>query len=183
MLMPTEPSLRPAPADIVIAELMPADRAAIAFEFRRLGEQSRYQRFLAIKRELTAVELDRLTNIDHWHHEAVIARSPVPRAPIAIARYVRTDEFDTADIAIEVVDEWQRRGIGMALLLALRDRALGAGIRRFTATTLAGNLGALALIRRLGPYRVTGIDGDVLEIEIDLTPAAVAAAGTPAAAA
>jgi RimJ/RimL family protein N-acetyltransferase len=156
------------PTEIAISELTRADRAAIAFEFRRLGEQSRYQRFLAIKRELTPIELDRLTNIDHWHREALIARSPVPRAPIGISRYVRRDDFDAADIAIEVVDDWQRRGVGTALLLALRDRALAAGVRRFTATTLAGNEGARALLRQLGSYRVTAIDADVLELEVDL---------------
>jgi RimJ/RimL family protein N-acetyltransferase len=171
------------PSDVVISELTPADRAAITFSFSRLGNQSRYQRFLAVKRELAPSELDRMTSVDHWHHEALIARSPVPRAPIAIARYVRRDEFDTADIAIEVVDEWQRRGVGTALLLALRDRALAAGVRRFTATLLSSNKGVLALIRRLGPYRVTGIDGDVLEIEIDLKPAAVAPRRAHAAAA
>jgi RimJ/RimL family protein N-acetyltransferase len=158
--------------DISISALTAADRAAVEFEFRRLGKQSRYQRFLAVKRELTPVELDRLTDVDHWHREALIARSTAPRAPIGIARYVRGDEFDAADIAIEIVDAWQRRGVGSALLLALRDRAIAAGVRRFTATVLSGNRGALALLRRLGPYRVTGIDGDVLEIEIDLDPAA-----------
>jgi RimJ/RimL family protein N-acetyltransferase len=161
------------PADILITELTPRDRAAVEFEFRRLGKQSRYQRFLAVKRELTAVELDRMTSVDHWHHEALIARSPVPRVPIGIARYVRGDKFDAADIAIEVVDAWQRRGIGTALLLGLKDRALAAGIRRFTATTLADNKGALAVISRLGRYRVTGIDHEVLELSVDLAPAAL----------
>jgi RimJ/RimL family protein N-acetyltransferase len=161
------------PDGILITELTPADRAAVEFEFRHLGGQSRYQRFLAVKRELTALELDRLTSVDHWHHDALIARSPVPRAPIGIARYVRGSAFDAADIAIEVVDAWQRRGIGSALLLALKDRALAAGIRRFTATTLADNQGSLAVIGRLGRYRVTGIDGNVLDLSVDLEPAAL----------
>jgi hypothetical protein len=36
-----------APADVLIRELVPADRRALAFAFGRLGKQSRFQRFLA----------------------------------------------------------------------------------------------------------------------------------------
>lgn len=72
-------------AAIEVRELVTADRPAIAFAFGRLGMQSRFQRFLAAKTELSARELDRLSRVDHWHHGAVIALSPRPRAPIGIA--------------------------------------------------------------------------------------------------
>src|SRR5271155_1689525 len=122
------------PAGVLIRELASFDRAAIAFAFGRLGEQSRYQRFLAVKPRLSERELDRLTAVDHWHHEALIAWSPPPpRAPIAVARYVRQADFDAAELAIAVSDDWQRRGVGRALLLGLRERAMRAGVRRFTA--------------------------------------------------
>jgi len=158
-------------AGVVISELTPADRAALAFSFSRLGARSRYQRFMAVKQELTVDELIRMTSVDHWHHEALIARSPSPRAPIGIARYVRGAEFDAAEVAVEITDRWQRQGIGLALLLALRNRALGAGIRRFTATMLADNGGAIALARRVGPYRVLSARSGELELVVDLSPA------------
>ena len=79
---------------ITIRELEPSDRRALAFTFGRLGERSRYQRYLTPKPSLSARELSRLVSVDHWHHEALIAYSPPPRAPIGIARYVRLDEFD-----------------------------------------------------------------------------------------
>ncbi len=135
----------------LIRELSTADRLALTFIFRHLGETSRYQRFLSRKSELSERELDHLTAVDHWHREALIAWSPVPRAPIAVARYERCDEFDLAELAIAVVDRWQRHGVGGELMLTLRERALRTGIRRFTATMLASNRGALALVRRLAP--------------------------------
>ena len=156
------------PAEIVIDELSSHDRAALAFSFRRLGEQSRYQRFQGIKRELTARELDYLTAVDHWHHEALIARSTRPRAPIGVGRFVRGEEFDVAEIAVAVVDGWQRKGVGRALMLALRDRALASGIHRFTATMLGENRGALALAYGLGPHRVISRSAGVTQLEIDL---------------
>ena len=155
-------------AGIAIDELHSFDRAAVAFSFRALGELSRYQRFGSVKRTLTARELDYLTVVDHWHHEALIARSLEPRAPIGIARYIRSDRFDVAEVAVEVVDQCQRQGVGRALMQALRERALAAGIRRFTATMLADNRGALATARGLGRHRVIGVYGGVTELEIEL---------------
>jgi GNAT superfamily N-acetyltransferase len=155
---------------IVIEPLTPHDRPAVEFAFRRLGVQSRYQRFQGIKRELTTRELEYLTVVDHWHHEALIARSSSPRAPVGIARYIRGDDFDVAEVAVEVVDRWQRQGVGHALMLALRGRALASGIDRFTATMLAENRGALALARTLGPTYPISTSGGVTHLEIDLRP-------------
>ena len=163
---------------MVIRPLTPGDRRAIAFSFRRLGERSRYQRFLAPVHELSSLQLDRMTRVDHWHHEGLIAYSPPPRSPIGLAEYVRLDTFDEAELAIAVVDAWQRRGVGSALAAALRDRALAAGIRRLRATVLAGNHGALALARGLGEVRCARGYRDLYELEIVLSSHRPAASAT-----
>jgi RimJ/RimL family protein N-acetyltransferase len=154
--------------DLLVRPLSPSDRPAVAFGFRHLGERSRYQRFLRSKSELGPQELAYMVDVDHWHHEALIAFSPPPRTPIGVACYVRCEMFDAAEIAISVVDDWQRAGVGRALLLDLRARAIAAGIRRFTGTVLADNRGAHALARRLGRYRVVRIVGGVVEVEVEL---------------
>ncbi len=114
------------------------------FTFRRLSERSRFQRYLSPKLGLSGRDLEYLTTLDHWHQEALIAWSSPPRAPIDIARYVRVMDFATAEIAIEVIDEWQRRGVGGALAQTLCDRAIRAGIRRFVAIVNPENTGAHA---------------------------------------
>jgi GNAT superfamily N-acetyltransferase len=157
------------PGELLIRPLCSADRHALKFEFDRLSEESRYQRFLAPKRKLTSGDLDYMLDVDHWHHEALIAWSPLPRSPIADACYVRRDQFDLAEVAITVVDQWQRAGVGRALLSALRDRAAAAGIRRFTASMFLDNRGALALMRELGPLRVVARGGAVVEMVADLS--------------
>jgi RimJ/RimL family protein N-acetyltransferase len=153
---------RPRP---LIRELTPADRNALAFVFDHLGLTSRYQRFMGAKKELTARELDYLTMVDHWHREALIAFRPLPRTPIGIARYERCEEFDCAEVAIEIIDGWQRRGVGAELLLSLGERAVRRGIRRFTATTLAGNRGALALARQFRLEPIARLPDGVIELE------------------
>jgi RimJ/RimL family protein N-acetyltransferase len=163
---------------ITIRELMPSDRRAFAFTFGHLGQRSRYQRYFTTKDSLTPRELRLLLAVDHWHHEALIAFSPPPRAPIGVARYVRLSEFDTAEVAIEVVDRWQRRGVGTALMLALRQRALKAGIRRFCVSMLRDNKAARALAERLGPATALAAAGSVLELSYSLSVASSDMAGS-----
>jgi RimJ/RimL family protein N-acetyltransferase len=153
----------------LIRALNRSDRHAVAFSFARLGARSRHQRFLGAIGALTDAELDRMTGLDHWHHEALIACSPAPRAPIGVAEYVRLAEFDEAEIAVAVVDGWQRQGVGAELVRALRARALNAGIRHFTATALRGNRGALAVAHGLGRCSIVGAYRDTVELRIELS--------------
>jgi GNAT superfamily N-acetyltransferase len=149
---------------ITVRELLPSDRAAVAFAFRHLSERSRYQRFFTAKPELAPRELADLVNVDHWHHEALIAFSPPPRAPIGIARYVRLDDFEAAEVAIEVVDGWQHQGVGSALMALLVERARAAGIRRFQMSMLRSNAAARALAGQIGPAIVLRASGNVIEL-------------------
>jgi len=158
-----------APAGVLIRELAHSDRAAVAFAFRRLSARSRYRRFLTEKHTLSERELDATLEIDQWHRGGVIAFSPPPRAPIGLARYVRLAEFDTAEVALEVTDAWQRRGVGWALLWQLRERALNAGVCRFRATMLRENRGAAILACRLGPVATLSSDGPEREAMIELS--------------
>jgi len=150
--------------DLVIRELRPADRHVLVFVFAHLGHESRVRRFHTVKRELTPAELDGLTAVDGWHACALVAWSPVPRAPVGVARYVRGERFDVAELAVAVADDWQRHGVGTALVLALRDHATRAGIRRFTGPVLADNRAALALVRRLGPDVVVRAHAGVADV-------------------
>jgi RimJ/RimL family protein N-acetyltransferase len=154
---------------ITIRELLPSDHRAVAFTFGRLSLQSRYQRYFAAKRALTPRELQHLLDVDHWHHEALIAFSSSPRAPIGIARYVRLEEFDMAEVAIEVVDSWQHRGVGGALMTALTVRAWAAGIRRFQMSMLRDNKAARALAGHLGPATVVTAAGNLVELSYSLS--------------
>jgi GNAT superfamily N-acetyltransferase len=49
------------------------------------------------------------------------------RKPVGVARYVRSaSEPDAGEAAVAVVDDWQGRGVGRALLNRLANRALRA---------------------------------------------------------
>lgn len=69
-----------------------------------------------------------------------------------------------------VDDDWQGRGLGVALCRMLAERAREEGVERFEATLLAGNDRMLHLISSLGPSRIVGRDGPTITVEVDLPP-------------
>ena len=88
-----------------------------------------------------------LTDVDGDRHVAWVAL--VDGEPVGICRYVRT-ALDVAELAFEVVDAHQGRGIGAALVDAVTTVARDNGIRWFEATVEPGNAASEALVARAG---------------------------------
>lgn len=154
---------------VLIRPVRSADAPLLADGFARLSPASRQMRFLGVKKELSAAELRYLTDVDHHDHEALVALDRADGQGVGIARYVRdADDPQAAEIAVTIVDDWQRRGLGTKLLARLSDRARQEGIRRFTALADAGNAAVTAGLRNAGAHLVQRGRGTV-EYEITLT--------------
>jgi len=154
---------------VLIRQIRSADAPLLADGFARLSAASRQMRFLGVKKELSAAELRYLTDVDHHDHEALVALDRAGGQGVGIARYVRdADDPQAAEIAVTIVDDWQRRGLGTELLAQLSDRARQEGIRRFTALADAGNAAVAAGLRNAGARLVRCGQGTV-EYEITLT--------------
>lgn len=135
---------------IVLREVLPDDKEAIAAGFEKLSPESRYRRFFTAMNRLSSSDLRYLTEVDHHDHEAVLAFSP-EGDPVGVARYVRGDEPVEAEVAVAVVDDWQGRGAATALLERLIERASENGIERFVASVLQENADAIELFRSVSP--------------------------------
>jgi len=85
---------------------------------------------------------------------------------VGIARLVRVGS--SAEIAFEVADEYQRRGIGAALTAELLADARGAGITEITAVVSTDNPAAVALLRRVLSVLHIRHDGPELSIRAPL---------------
>ena len=110
------------------------------------------------------------TEIDHHDHEALGAVDPGDGRGVGVARYVRSGEDpQAAEIAVTVVDEWRRRGLGTELLAQLAQRAREEGIRRFTALVGADNVAMTGLVRSTGAALVRR-EAATLVYEISLDP-------------
>jgi GNAT superfamily N-acetyltransferase len=130
-----------------------------------------YRRFLNPHGRLTAAELRYLTEVDHHDHEALLAVDPGTGKSVGVARFVRDHERrDSAEIAVAVLEPWQGRGVGKALLHRLADRARDEGITRFTALMLSGNRPMRRLLADLGTTRLLSSGAGAVELAVDLHP-------------
>jgi RimJ/RimL family protein N-acetyltransferase len=132
--------------------------------FLRLSEESRHRRFLSVKPYLTETDLSLLTDVDHTAREAVAALDQDGRI-IAIAQYAESGTPGTAEIAVAVVDEYQRQGIGSALVGAIMRCARANGYHRLVATTLWENMAARSLFSAFG-FRPYGIGDGLVELQL-----------------
>src|SRR3954453_12654135 len=154
---------------VEIRPIEPGDKAGLASAVEQSSDDAVYRRFLNPHGRLTASELRYLTEIDHRDHEALEALDPDGKISVGVARYVRDHERrNSAEIAVAVLESWQGRGVGKALLHRLADRARDEGITQFTALMLADNRPMRALLAVLGPTRLVSSEAGAVELAVDL---------------
>lgn len=153
---------------ITLRPVAATDRGALASLFARLGPESRHARFFSPKHALSARELAYFTDIDHRHHEAIAAINRRDQLFVGVARYVGVpDRVGVAEVAIEIADTFQRKGIGTALTSLTIQRAHANGLALLTATTRWENRAARGLLRRHG-FRARRPRGGEIEHELRL---------------
>ena len=154
---------------VLIRPLTGADRAALLNVFDHLSADSRYGRFFTGKPALSEHELAYLSDVDHWSHEALIAFDHVSGEPVAVGRFIRCkDDPECAEVALSVIDRWQGRGLGTALMRCLSRRARRAGIRRLRFLVLAENRRMRELLKDLGPGQPDSLDQGTLEFSLEI---------------
>ncbi len=124
--------------------IRPSDKAALSAGFQRLSAQSRRQRFLSSKNELTDTELGHLTECNGEDHYAIVAARPSEdgggQEIIGVARFSRIEhDKPVAELAVTVIDDWQRRGVGRRLLERIVTAASERGIEQVSGMALAEN--------------------------------------------
>jgi GNAT superfamily N-acetyltransferase len=117
---------------------------------------SRYLRFFAPMPRLPKRTLDWMVDVDGRTHGALAAWRDDEL--IAEARYVAFEE-ESAEVALTVRDDWQRRGIGTGMLLRLIAEAAKNGFCRLTASSLPENRGVREVLIRNGFMAMGIADG------------------------
>jgi GNAT superfamily N-acetyltransferase len=154
---------------VEVRPLRADDKSGLAQGFERLSELSRYRRFLSPTARLTKAQLAYLTELDHHDHEALVAVDPASSHGLGVARYVRSrDDPREAEFAVAVADDWQRRGLGTALLRALATRAREEGITRFTGLVQEENRSMRELLKTLGPIEQRPGQSGTIEVCLEL---------------
>jgi RimJ/RimL family protein N-acetyltransferase len=164
--LPTPPA---SGTELEIRPIEPRDKAGLAAAVDQSSDAAVYRRFLNPHGRLTAAELRYLTEVDHRDHEALLAIDPGTSQSVGVARYVRDHEQrDRAEIAVSVLESWQGRGVGKALLRRLADRAWDEGITQFTAVMLSDNRAMRRLLADLGTTQLLSSGAGAVELAVDL---------------
>lgn len=153
--------------------ITPAARNVIADAVARMSPETSRRRFFTVRRQLSAPELDVLTQMDGVDRYALGAMATRPDGVaegVASARYVRLPAAPgTAEIALVVLDDWQKRGLGSALLMRLARYAERHGIVRFTGSVLPDSGPMVRLLLRFDAH--IGRVGDHLEFDLRVATA------------
>jgi protein lysine acetyltransferase len=131
---------------LTIRLLRNGDTTTVAAVFERLGSRSRERRFCGAKPRLSDNELALLARVDETHHVLVGYVDGDPE-PVGIARLVRDGR--SAEVAFDVADAYQGRGIGTTLTRELAADARAAGITELQATVCGDNPRAVSLLSRI----------------------------------
>jgi GNAT superfamily N-acetyltransferase len=152
---------------VLIRPLLYSDRFQLAAGFAALSPRSRRLRFVESPLELDDDDLEYLTNIDYEDHFACVAVLPDDAVQdgagggtgVGVGRYVREEGSTTAEVAVTVLDEYQRRGIGTLLTRTLADVAAGKGIRAFVSYIQWENQGVIERLMAEGAHVVPAEPG------------------------
>lgn len=120
-----------------LSPLLAEDRDLLAEGMTQLSPETRFTRFGQGRGDLTPKELDYLTQVDQRLHVAWGAIAEGTAA--GVGRYI-VDHEGCAEMAVTVLDRFQRRGLGRALFQALVAVARADGVDSICFEALPENL-------------------------------------------
>ncbi len=154
-----------------VRPIVPEDEPLLHEAVAAMSERTVYFRFFSPLKRLPDALAHRLAVVDYDARFAIVATTHRPNGKeriVGVARYDRAPGTDTAETAVAVIDEFQRRGLGSALLTILARVARDHGIKVFTLIVLPENTQMLGLLRKMGWIHQARLSGGVYEITFDL---------------
>jgi RimJ/RimL family protein N-acetyltransferase len=155
---------------IRIGPVLPANKDQISRSIKDLSNESIRYRFLGSKKEFSSEELEYLTNIDGWNHYAIgMEEQQTPNRGIAIARLVRSlIDPGEAEIAITIIDDYHRLGLGTLLMRLIVLAASERDIQSLSFSFLPQNEAIIKLIHKIGPTRTDSTAMDFVQLYMDM---------------
>ncbi|GAA3278275.1 bifunctional GNAT family N-acetyltransferase/acetate--CoA ligase family protein [Paenarthrobacter aurescens] len=163
-------------ADVVLRDggtahlrpIRPQDADALQAFHAGQSQASIYMRFFSFKPKLSGKEVRRFTEVDHINRVAFVIT--IGGEIMGIGRYDRLDDPTEAEVAFNISDAHQGRGIGSILLEHLAVAARENGIRRFTAEVLPDNRKMLMVFADAGYDLKRQFDDGVVSVEFNIDP-------------
>lgn len=160
--------LRPVPAKLKdgtpvwIRALLPQDRERFRSVVTHFSRDSLRRRFFSAGAPSDAM-IEYLTDIDYVDHFAwVVLEASQPHEGLASARFVRTDEARTAEVAFGTAEGHHGRGLATLLFGAIGVAAVEAGVTTLIAHVLEDNSPMRAVFAKAGARTEFGEPGIVV---------------------
>lgn len=160
--------------EVHVRSIVPEDEPLLQEAVSAMSERSVYFRFFSPVKRLSDAMAHRLAVVDYKDRFALVATTHRPGAKeriVGVARYDRAAGTDIAEVAVAVIDEFQRRGLGGALLAILAGVAREHGIKSFSLIVLPENQQMLGLLRKMGWIHQARMAGGVYDISFDIPDA------------
>ncbi|HET6461901.1 MAG TPA: GNAT family N-acetyltransferase [Syntrophales bacterium] len=115
---------------VFLRPVKPADGPLILDFFGRLSRDSIYFRFLTHLEKLQPEMLKQYVEIDYEKHFALAAiiKEEERDAIVGTCRYIVKENTDHAELTVVLRDDWQRKGLGRALVTRVVEIARSKGI-------------------------------------------------------
>jgi RimJ/RimL family protein N-acetyltransferase len=154
---------------VEIRALRPEDRDNFIAAVRRIGTDSLYRRFFAVKREFSEKETSFFINVDFVNHVALIAVVEEDGKPVIVGggRYIVVKPGQ-AEVAFVVVDKYHGQGIGSILMRHLVTIARRTGLRELIADVLPDNRQMLKVFEKSGLKTGTKRESGSLHVTLQL---------------
>ena len=151
--------------------IVPEDEPLLHEAVAAMSQRTVYFRFFSPLKRMSDALAHRLAVVDYQDRFALVATTHKPASKeriVGVARYDRARGTDVAEVAVAVIDEFQRRGMGSILLAELALVARRNGIKTFQLIVLPENREMLGLLRKMGWIHQAKLAGGVYEISFDL---------------
>ncbi|KQZ88585.1 multidrug ABC transporter permease [Phycicoccus sp. Root563] len=162
-------------ADVVLRDgsvahlrpITPSDVEAVHRFHAGQSDESIYMRFFAPLRKLSDRDVTRFTNVDY--HDRVALVATVRGAIIGIGRYDKITAT-SAEVAFNISDSFQGKGIGSVLLEHLAVIAWESGIEEFTAEVLPQNRKMISVFSEAGYEVSRRFEDGVVSVRFQIRP-------------
>jgi len=157
--------------EILVRPIRPEDEPAHHEFFKHLSPEDLRFRFFGVVRELSHMEMARLTQIDYEREMAFIATAPgedgTPET-LGVVRASAKPDNSTAEFAIIVRSDQKGQGLGRLLMEKIIDYCRSRGTGAITGQALLENKGMQGLAEKVGFEVWRNTDDEVVEMHLDL---------------
>lgn len=156
---------------VIVRAVRRDDKTTILQGVSLFSEASLYKRFHGARTSLTDQELKYLTEVDYFHHVALLVVLKDNNQAIGGGRYISYDEGQlrrSAELAFAVADDFQGLGVGSIVFKHLVHIAREIGIRIFEAEVLAENTAMIRVFEKSGLPVTKNHEGRTVHVTMTL---------------